>query len=297
MQKKTIARAVTTATLALALAAAAPLAASAHVPVSPNQAAAGSYATLTFKVPTESATASTVKIEIDLPTDTPFGSVSYQPVAGWTTNVVTSTLATPVTTDDGTITEAPTQITYTADAGGGIAPGQFQQFVLSAGPVPDTGSVMFPVHQTYSDGTVADWVDPTPASGVEPQNPAPTLYINDAPPTEASSVPGSTGSAGVTAGPVATDVAGSGSGSGSGSDGGSAGSGSGSGEVASQGSTTTAAATTGSADAVAIGVGIGGLALGAIALIVAVLALTRSRGRATVPVAAQPDDSKGPAGE
>lgn len=251
MQKKTIARAITTATLALALSAAAPLAASAHVPVSPNQAAAGSTSLLTFKVPTESATASTVKLEIDLPTDTPFGSITYQPVAGWTADVVTSTLATPVKTDDGTITEAPTKITFTADANSAIAPGQFQQFVISAGPVPDTGSVMFLVHQTYSDGTVVDWVDPTPASGVEPEHPAPTLYINDAPPTDAA--------AGATATVSATPAAGSGS---------------------ADSSTTTSSAPS-SADVVALSVGIAGLAVAAIALVVAVLAVTRTRRPAT----------------
>ncbi|MEF2978739.1 YcnI family copper-binding membrane protein [Subtercola sp. YIM 133946] len=265
MKKKTIARAITAATVTLGLAVGVPLAASAHVPVTPNQATAGSYATLTFKVPTESATASTVKVEIDFPTDTPFGSISYQPISGWTANVVTSTLATPVTTDDGTITEAPTQITFTADGAAAIAPGQFQQFVVSAGPVPDTGSVMFPVHQTYSDGTVADWVDATPASGVEPENPAPTLYITDAPPAEAG------------AGAAAGAASGSGSASVSATDGAAAGSG-GDGSVITQG-TATVTSTTSSTEAVALAVGIAGLALGAVALVVAVFAVTRARGR------------------
>lgn len=157
------------------------------MPVAPNQADVGSYATLTFKVPTESATASTVKIEIDLPTDTPFGSVTYQAVPGWSTEIVSAKLATPITADGTVITDAPVKVTWTADpanpaSGGGIAPESFQQFVLSVGPVPSAGSILFPVHQTYSDGTTADWIDPTPADGTEPANPAPTLYIRDAPP-------------------------------------------------------------------------------------------------------------------
>ncbi|MEO7122558.1 MAG: DUF1775 domain-containing protein, partial [Lacisediminihabitans sp.] len=78
-------------TIALAagvlLAVAVPLSASAHVTVAPNAAAAGSYALVTFKVPTESATAVTNKLEVDLPTDTPFTSVSYVPVTGWTVDL------------------------------------------------------------------------------------------------------------------------------------------------------------------------------------------------------------------
>jgi uncharacterized protein YcnI len=169
---------------AVALALSFPLAASAHVRVNPDQAQPGSYATLTFKVPTESATAGTVKLEVDLPTATPFTSVSYQPLTGWTTQVVTEKLAKPVKTDDGTITEAPVKVIWTADPGVQVAPGEFQQFVISAGAVPDTGSVLLPTQQTYSDGTVVDWDEKTPADGKEPEHPAPTLYVTDAPPAE-----------------------------------------------------------------------------------------------------------------
>ncbi|CAM5415080.1 YcnI family copper-binding membrane protein [Leifsonia shinshuensis] len=233
---------------AIALALASPLAASAHVTVGPNQAASGSYATLTFKVPTESATAGTVKLEVDLPTDTPLGSVSYQPIAGWSTQVVTEKLATPIKTDDGTVTEAPIKVIWTAASGVQVAPGQFQQFVISAGAMPDTGRIVLPTHQYYSDGTVVNWDEKTPASGAEPEHPAPTVYINDAPPA-------ASGSSGV----LATSGAAP--------------------------SPASAAASPGAA-AVAIGLGIGGLALGAIALVVAVFAATR-RPRSAAPVSSE----------
>ncbi|AAT90009.1 conserved hypothetical protein [Leifsonia xyli subsp. xyli str. CTCB07] len=167
---------------AIGLALAAPLAASAHVHVDPDRASVGSYATLTFKVPTESATAGTVKLEVDLPTATPFGSVSYQPVPGWTASVTTEKLAKPVKTGKSVITEAPVKITWTADPGVRIEPGQFQEFTISAGAMPDIGSVELPAHQYYSDGTVVDWDQKTPASGHEPERPAPTVYISEAPP-------------------------------------------------------------------------------------------------------------------
>jgi uncharacterized protein YcnI len=194
-----------TATLGVAamLALAAPFAASAHVHVTPEQAAAGSSTILTFTVPNESATAGTVKLEIDFPTATPFTSVTYQPLPGWTAAVVTESLPKPVVIGGTTVTEAPTRIVWTANAGMQITEGQFQQFVVSAGPVPNTGSVELPAHQTYSDGTVVNWDEKTPASGAEPENPAPMLYINDAPPvagtTGATVTPSSAASAASTA--------------------------------------------------------------------------------------------------
>lgn len=254
MNTKTLARAGTAAALTAALLLAAPLTAGAHVRVTPDQAAAGSYSTLTFKVPTESATASTVRLEVDLPTDTPFGSVSYQPLPGWSVQVVTSTLATPVTTDDGTVTEAPTQVIWTADApaadgSAGIAPGAFQLFSISAGPVPDTGKVLLPAHQTYSDGSVVDWVDAPAQSGAEPEHPSPVLYIADAPPADGGAATGAVG-ASVAAGP---DSSGSG------------------GTVATQGTGVVTAADT----TVPVVVAIAALVLAAIALVVAVVAVTR----------------------
>jgi len=207
MKKTTFAASVAAASTALLLLGA-PLAASAHVHVDPDQATPGSYTNLTFKVPTESATAGTVKLVVDLPTATPFTSVSYLPIAGWTTTVDTEKLPKPVKTDDGTITEAPIRVTWTADSGVQIAPGQFQQFTVSAGAVPKTGSVALPTHQYYSDGTVVDWDQPTPASGKEPEHPAPTLYIEDAAPADegASAIVTTAGPAPAPAGTTATVV-------------------------------------------------------------------------------------------
>lgn len=261
MHKRTIARAVIALGATTALALTAPLAASAHVRVNPDAATPGSYATLTFKVPNESATAGTVKLEVDLPTDTPFSSVSYQPVPGWSTQVVTETLPKPVKTAKATITEAAVKVIWTAEHGVQIAPSQFQQFTISAGPVPDTGSVMLPAHQTYSDGTVVNWDQKTPASGEEPEHPAPTLYITDAPPAADAH-----GAASVTATPGGSDGSGASADSASG---------------------------TSATDGVAIGLGIAGLALAAIALVVGVFAVTRRRAPVDATTTASPNSTEG----
>lgn len=233
---KTVARAAIAIPLAGALALAAPLAASAHVHVAPERASAGDYATLQFKVPTESASASTVKLEVDFPADHPFTSVSYQPVAGWKVDVVQATLPAPVKTDDGTITKGVTRVVWTAGPGAGVAPGAFQLFTVSAGAVPDTGRVELPAIQTYSDGSVVKWDQATPASGDEPEHPAPVLYINDAPPADAAQ--------GIVAQASAAPAASSGG-------------------------------TSSAASPVALGLAIGGLGLGVIALFVAIMAFVR----------------------
>lgn len=161
-----------------------PLAASAHVKVSPNTASAGDDIALTFRVPNESSTAGTVKVEIDLPTKTPFAGADYEPVQGWTAQVITAKLPKPIKNDGVEVTEAPTKVVFTADPGVQIRVGQFQEFSLALDLTPNTGSVEFPTYQTYSDGTVVKWNEKTPKTGEEPDNPAPTLYINDTPPSD-----------------------------------------------------------------------------------------------------------------
>ena len=178
--------------LGILLALSLPAPADAHVKVDPGQAEAGGYTTLTFRVPNESATAGTVRLEVDLPTDTPFTSVSYQPLPGWNAEVVSGALPKPVTVKGTPIDEAPLKVVWTAEAGTEIAPGQFQQFTISAGPVPDTGSIPLPATQTYSDGTVVAWDQVATASGDEPEHPAPMLYVNDAPPADHHGGPGVT---------------------------------------------------------------------------------------------------------
>jgi periplasmic copper chaperone A len=155
--------------------------ASAHVTVNPNTAVAGSYTKLTFRVPNESAKASTVKLTVNFPMDHPFASVSIKKQPGWTAKATTSKLSTPISDDDNaTITQAVSSITWTADASGKIALGEFAEFDVSVGPVPKVPSMAFDAIQTYDDGSVVKWDQPTPASGVEPEYPAPVLTISAA---------------------------------------------------------------------------------------------------------------------
>jgi periplasmic copper chaperone A len=184
-------------------------AASAHVTVNPNTATQGGYARIAFRVPTESDTASTTKLEVQLDTTHPVASVSTMPVPGWTATTTTAQLATPLTDDDGNkITQAVSQITWTANsADTAIKPGQFQEFPVSLGPLPKTDKLVFKALQTYSDGSVVRWIDEAAPGQAEPEHPAPVLSLSaatsdDAPAattTKAAAAPSSSGGSNDTA--------------------------------------------------------------------------------------------------
>ncbi|HEX5202416.1 MAG TPA: YcnI family protein [Actinoplanes sp.] len=151
--------------------------ASAHVTVNPSTATPGGYAKVTFRVPNESDTASTTKVEVNLPADKPVASVSIKPVQGWTAVAVKSKLATPIKAHDTEITEAVSKITWTADANAAVKPGQFQEFDVSLGPLPDSGQMVFKTLQTYSDGSIVRWIDEPTTDGSEAEHPAPVLKL------------------------------------------------------------------------------------------------------------------------
>jgi uncharacterized protein YcnI len=159
--------------------------AAAHVTVNPSTATQGGYTKVAFRVPNESDTASTTKLEVNLPAESPIGSVSVKPVPGWTAVAEKSKLATPVKVHDSEITEAVTKITWTAAAGSEIKPGTFQEFDVSLGPLPATDQIVFKALQTYSDGAVVRWIDEPTTDGTEPESPAPVLKLTAAGAAEA----------------------------------------------------------------------------------------------------------------
>ncbi|WP_020122464.1 YcnI family protein [Streptomyces canus] len=168
--------------------------ASAHVTVHPDSYAKGATdGALTFRVPDESDTASTTKIQLFLPTDHPLLGVLVSPHDGWTAKVTDTKLKTPVKTDDGTITDAVSEITWT---GGKIGPGQYEDFDVAFGQLPDdTARLTFKTLQTYSDGKVVRWIEEAAGGGEEPENPAPVLKLTSGTGTSAAPKASATASA------------------------------------------------------------------------------------------------------
>jgi periplasmic copper chaperone A len=147
----------------------------AHVVITPSSAPAGSAAELTFRVPNEETKAATVELQVKIPTDHPIAQLLVKPVPGWTASVTTVTLAKPITTDDGTFGSAVSEVTWT---GGKILPGQFQDFSVSADPLPSgISELVFKAVQTYSNGDVVRWIDLTQPGEPAPEHPAPVLAL------------------------------------------------------------------------------------------------------------------------
>jgi periplasmic copper chaperone A len=154
--------------------------ASAHVTVNPREAVQGGYGKFSFRVPNEKDGASTVKLEVVIPTETAIASVSTRPVPGWTVTVERSTLPTPLKVHDSEVTEAVSKITWTATEGNAVAPGQFQEFDVSAGPLPAVDRIVFKALQTYSDGEVFRWIEEPVDGQPQPERPAPVLKLTTA---------------------------------------------------------------------------------------------------------------------
>jgi periplasmic copper chaperone A len=146
-------------------------AALAHVTVRADDTRPGGFAKYTVRVPNESDSASTTKVEVKMPAG--FEEVSVQPKPGWTVKL-----------EGGVLTIS----------GGKIGPGQFDEFSFSAQNPKAAGGLTFPAVQTYDDGKVVNW---TGQPGTD--EPAPVVKIGGAPEAEhdhgghsgAEAVPGS----------------------------------------------------------------------------------------------------------
>ncbi|WP_307168026.1 DUF1775 domain-containing protein [Streptomyces sp. B3I7] len=139
--------------------------ASAHVRVFSQGAKEGSPATLSFRVPSEKADVTTVRVDVALPqgvapTNVPLAS-------GWTQKEVTSPA------------DKATHIMWTATAGHEIKPDDHHYFYVRVRPLPKEPSIAFDVTQTYSDGSVVNWNERQTGSK-EPAFPAPTLVLDAA---------------------------------------------------------------------------------------------------------------------
>ncbi|OIJ94253.1 YcnI family protein [Streptomyces colonosanans] len=241
--RTTLRRTTAVAALAAAGVLTAAGAAFAHVGVHPESYAKGATdGVLTFRVPNEEDTAATTKVQVYLPTDHPLLGVMVSPQNGWNAKVTTTKLKKPVKTDDGTLTDAVSEITWT---GGRIGPGQYQDFDVAFGQLPkDVDALSFKTLQTYSDGKVVRWIEEAQKGGAEPENPAPVLELAA---KSADSEGGSADSSATT--------------------------------PEKSGSSTAKAAST--SDSAARGLGIAGLAVGVLGLAAAGFAIARGRGTRT----------------
>ncbi len=171
--------------------------ASAHVTANAATAEQGGFTKVSFRVPNERDNASTTQLEISFPTDHPMAFVSTRAVPGWTSTVQKTKLDKPIKTEDGEVSEVVSKITWT---GGKVAPGTFEEFDVSMGPLPtDTDELVFKALQTYDNGEVVRWIDTAPEGAAEPEHPAPVLKLAPANAAQAATVTTSGGAPSATA--------------------------------------------------------------------------------------------------
>jgi uncharacterized protein len=184
----------------------------AHVEVSGTDTTQGGYGVLTFRVPSESDTASTTELRVTLPDDNPILSASVQPKPGWTATVTKKKLTTPQKDDDGNeVTEYASVVDWKADnPQAAIPPEQFDMFNLSVGPLPKAPSVSFPAQQFYGDGSTVNWNEKAAQGQAEPEHPSPTLTLaaSDESATPASAAPTPEAAAAPSSGPTWPGVVG-----------------------------------------------------------------------------------------
>lgn len=172
-----------------------PAAAQAHISLHPNEVPTGSFATLDIRVPNETENANTTKLAVQVPPG--FLDISTEYMPGWTAKVLSSKLAKPVKTDDGTVTEQVKEIVWTGDGKQGrIPPGQFLNFPISTEiPGKEGQTLTFKAIQYYDNGEVVRWIGPpsseTPAPDIDVT--APGGVLQDVAGTEAEA-PGSSAS-------------------------------------------------------------------------------------------------------
>lgn len=99
-----------------------------------------------------------------------------RPAPGWKVEVEKRKLSESlVVHGDRSIDEVVSRIVWTA---GEIRPGEFQEFDISAGPLPeDADRMVFKALQTYDSGEVVRWIEEPSDGGDEPERPAPVLAL------------------------------------------------------------------------------------------------------------------------
>jgi periplasmic copper chaperone A len=152
----------------------APASAQAHISLHPNTIPAGAFATLDIRVPGEREGAHVTRVNTLFPHG--FTGVDYENVAGWTTKVLETKLATPISEDGEMIDTQVSQIVWTwVGPLGRVDNGQFINFPLSLA-IPDnaTGKALeFRTVQAYSNGQVVHWIEPS----LSAEHPSPRINV------------------------------------------------------------------------------------------------------------------------
>lgn len=118
-------------------------AASAHVNVQPQETSQGKYEVFTVRVPSENEEVQTTKVQVKFSEEV--NITRFEPKPGWTYEVQKD--------DTGKITS----VTWTTE-GKGLSSTEFGQFNMQGKVADDAKEIIWKAYQTYSDGSVVEWV-------------------------------------------------------------------------------------------------------------------------------------------
>ena len=161
------------ASLIVVLALLVPAGAGAHVTLQPEEAPGGSFTTFNLRVPNESGSLTTTKVEVRFPPG--FSYALYQPIAGWSVDVKMTKAAKSVIGGQRIPARVGRVIWTALNDRAEIQPEQFLNFPIGVqlpGVAGDT--VRFTAIQTYEGGEVVRW-----SGGPGSRSPAPQILVTD----------------------------------------------------------------------------------------------------------------------
>ncbi|MEQ4207591.1 DUF1775 domain-containing protein [Actinopolymorpha sp. B9G3] len=146
--------------------------AAARVSIVPGTVKGGGTETFAIRLANERQDTSTNRLALVFPDDTPISIVEVTPVKGWTVSISTRPLNPPAEVEGRAVREVAESIVW---EGGRVGPGQFEQFLVTLGPLPRHGRLALEATQTYANGDTDMWPDASASSQQNPVAPAITI--------------------------------------------------------------------------------------------------------------------------
>jgi uncharacterized protein YcnI len=132
--------------------------AAAQVSIVPDRVDGGGTQTFAFRLANERADTKSTRLELVFPQNPPVAYVEVAPARGWTATVRPRPLDPPLQAGGKVISEVAGTLVF---EGGAVAPRQFEQFLVTMGPLPADGRLLFQATQTFANGAVAQWNETT----------------------------------------------------------------------------------------------------------------------------------------
>jgi periplasmic copper chaperone A len=125
--------------------------AAARVSIVPGAVKGGGTETFAFRLANERSDTSSNRLELVFPQNPPIAFAEVAAVRGWTATITPRPLNPPITVGGRVISEVVGSIVL---EGGPVRPGQFEQFLITMGPLPADGQMVFEATQNYTNGAV-----------------------------------------------------------------------------------------------------------------------------------------------